>query len=524
MKALEGDLCVALAMLRRQINPQESPLYRLPPDLFPEVASYLANETDLVNATHVSYYLRNTLLHCQSLWSHLNFEHEMMARAFFERSGQVPLHVDMSIHTTRTVGSLTELRQQSRRIATLKLRDWSIQKKFLSEPLPSLRRLYDHGWDEEWDTTWAPVWGPMKEETSWSFPSLTSLIIYGLDPISLRAPNLTRFKFWDLESFTNTAKLLIFLSDCPLLEHIDISYPNTEELVSDPVVSLPSLRTYTQTDFGEKCSLTLFDAVSLPPFCSVTLRSWEYSGAEPLADYVLPPFKNMNYLTEIKRVKLGTTLNDGGYEVAGTLELINAMGTRMRSEIMISEEERKSFVQEDGFHAPNTVHLNSLENLDGQSVELLWIDGSASGGVRGTAAEFLREVLGFGGVRKLILSGSAVGPCLLALNEDPGKNDHKQWFSPTHTLIVHSDSEEQHLYNVLTRLLSIAKKRQVVGFPFKSVLLFLRADQVWVWDQFLRELKSCVEKLEVVLGDDDVDKYFLDGLEHLQGNQYVEWD
>jgi hypothetical protein len=278
MKALEDDIRVALAMLRRRINPLESPLYRLPPDLFPEVASHLPSETDLVNATHVSYHLRNTLLSHPSLWSHLNFEHEMRARAFFERSGQTPLDVDMVRDVTRTVDSLTELRQQSKRIATLKLRHWSIQKKFLSEPLPSLKGLeiffdyyYDDDWDEDWDTTWAPVWGLTKKATSWSFPSLTSLVVYSLSPIPFYTPYLTRFKFWDQGDSTNTDKLISFLDSCPLLEHIDISYVDGLRSKHDLIVSLPSLRTYTQTTFGEMSSAVL-NTLSLPPFCSVTFR------------------------------------------------------------------------------------------------------------------------------------------------------------------------------------------------------------------------------------------------------------
>ena len=139
MKALEDDIHTVLAMLRRHINPLDSPLYRLPLDLFPEVASHLTNETDLVNATHVSSHLRNTLLSHPRLWSCLDFDHEMRARAFFERSGQTPLHVDLVRDTTED--SLAGLRQQSKRIATLKLRVWLIQKMFLSEHLPSLRRL-----------------------------------------------------------------------------------------------------------------------------------------------------------------------------------------------------------------------------------------------------------------------------------------------------------------------------------------------------------------------------------------------
>lgn len=162
VKALEGDIRTTLAMLRHHINLLESPLYRLPSELFPEIAFHLTSDMDLVNATHVSHYLRNALLSYPNLWSHLDFEHEikheMMARAFFERSRQVPLHIDLSSDDTRTVASLAELRQQSRRIATLKLRHWWVQNKFLSEPLPSLSKLEffyeycDDDWDDELDT------------------------------------------------------------------------------------------------------------------------------------------------------------------------------------------------------------------------------------------------------------------------------------------------------------------------------------------------------------------------------------
>ena len=230
MKALEGDVRLTLATLRRHINRLESPLYRLPPELVPEVASHLPSDTDLVNATHVSYHLRTVFLSHPSLWSDLNLEHEMRARAFFERSGQTTLHVDMDRNNTWALGTLTELRQQSKRIATLKLRHWPVQKKFLSEPLPSLRKLQiflepydeDDHLEEDWDVIWAPVWGPKETATSWSFPSLTSLIVYNLNPIPFYTPHLTRFKFWDEEGIVNTAKLVSFLDNCPLLEHVDI--------------------------------------------------------------------------------------------------------------------------------------------------------------------------------------------------------------------------------------------------------------------------------------------------------------
>jgi len=537
MKAIEDDIRASLAMLRRHINPLESPLYRLPSELFPEVASHFASEVDLINATHVSYRLRTALLFHPSLWSHLNFERETMARAFFERSGlQTPLHVDMARDTTRTVDSLAGLRQQSKRIATLKLRHWPIQKKFLSEPLPSLRRLdfffhcQDEEWSEEWDTTWAPVWGSTERATSWTFPSLTTLIDYGLNPIPFYTPNLTCFKLWDAEGWAGIHDLICFLDSCPLLEHIDISYVEGHEGRHDLVVSLPNLRTYTQTTSGGEHVLGVLNMLSFPPFCSVKFRFPNHSSAT--ADDILPHFKNPDYLAEIKRIKLRTTHSAGGNEVTGKLGLINAKGTEVCSERTASKEGRRyrTLPQGDGNDAHDVTHLDFLRNLNGISAETLCIDEYPSRDVGGATVEFLREVMGFGNVRTLILSRSAARMCLPALNEGPGASNHNPCFLSIHTLIIHTDSSISHLrLEVLHPLLGVAQKREVAGFPFKSVSLFhSEGSSRWLYGRDLDELRRCVGKLEVVIGEDaldwNLDKYFLDGLEHLQQNRDVQWD
>ena len=536
MKSIEGDICVTLAMLRRYINPLESTLYRLPQDLLPEVVSHLASETDLINATHVSRHLRSALLSYPSLWSHLNFENEMRAHAFFERSGKTPLHVDMARNADRMVGSVTELRQQSKRMVTLKLRHWSIQKKFLSELLPSLRRLevffeyyYDDVWDEDWDI-WNPVWGPMEKATSWSFPSLTSLIVHGLNPIPFYTPHLTCFKFWQ-ELETNNADMLInFLNNCPLLEHIDVAYSEGLQRNRDLVVSLPSLRTYTETTFDGAYPLTVLNALSLPPFCSVTLCFRGDRKPTAATHDILLRFNNPDYLAEIKRVKLRTTHDADGNEVAGSLELINGKGTKVCSErIAIGQGRDWSTTQGVENYPHNVAHLNLLRDLDGRSVEILCIDGCASQDIRWVPVDFLREALCLGNVRILILSHSAVKPCLMAFNGDLGESGNSRWVLPIDTFIIHSSMDDyDSFHEVPGVLLSIARKRKLVGFPLKSVSLFLCHGLEWYWDEVLGQLKSCVEKLEVFTGDDvldwDIDKHFLDGLERLQRDRGIQWD
>ena len=527
MKALEADISVTLAILRRHINPLQSPLYRLPPDLFPEIASHLASETDLVNATHVSYHTRNTLLSHPGLWSHLNFEHEMRARMFFELSGQMPLHIDMVRDSTKMAGLLAELRQQSNRIATLKLHLWPVQKMFLSEHLPSLRRLEIfndccHDLEEKgWDAIWTPVWGPVKTATSWSFPSLTSFIIHDLRPIPVFAQNLTCFKLRAEESVIDTDELLDFLGSCPLLEHIDVFHVH-EPLRGkrDLVVSLPSLHTYTQTTIGEESSPAILDALSLPSFCSVTFRS---------RDGILPSFDSSHYLAEVKRMKLGTTVDTSGNEVAEALELINIGGTKVCSERVVDPGvgENRNGIPRSRSHALNAAHLISLENIDGRSVEILCIDGCVSQAGMG-AVDFFVEALGFGNVRTLILSRSSVWPCLSAVDEESGASALSEWFSLIHTLIIRPDAEYYLGGRVLWLLLGVAQKRKKAGFPLGSVSLFLCDDPAQRRFRVLEELRACVGELEVVMGDDvldwDVDKYFLDGLDHLQKDRNVQWD
>lgn len=73
MESLEYDLLVSLAMLRRHINFQKSPIYCLHLELLPEVVSHLERDSDLVSATQVSYHWRNVLHAHPSLWAHLDF-------------------------------------------------------------------------------------------------------------------------------------------------------------------------------------------------------------------------------------------------------------------------------------------------------------------------------------------------------------------------------------------------------------------------------------------------------------------
>ena len=134
-------------------------------------------------------------------------------------------------------------------------------------------------------------------------------------------------------------------------------------------------------------------------------------------------------------------------------------------------------------------------------------------------------------MRTLALSRSAVMPCLSALNQTPDVNGCGRWSLPVHTLIIRPDSDQcsVQLYEEVSEpLLRIAQKRKVAGFLLRYVSLFISDGLGSGSEAIFEDMRKCVERLEVILGDDvldwGVDKYFLDGLDHLQRNLDVQWD
>jgi len=182
MKSLENELLLALAMLRRHINPLQSPTCRLPSELLPLVVSNLESDTDLVHATHVSHHWRSTLYTHPSLWSHLDFEDTGRAIPFLEKSKSTPLHVTL-VGDSRVAPSVEPLRPHTTRIVTLVLFDCAPQRVLLSQSMPSLRRLEIIGADEP----------PVDGTISLSLPSVTSLALHDVYPTPLHVPQPPKF-------------------------------------------------------------------------------------------------------------------------------------------------------------------------------------------------------------------------------------------------------------------------------------------------------------------------------------------
>ena len=445
MKSLDNDILASLAMLRRHINSLQSPIYRLPPEVVSEIAFHLQPEADLIHLSHVSYRLRAALLSQPSLWSYIDVKHEERAQAFFARSKQAPLRVNLVKDDGWRFSPPYSYRE---RIVSLEISKRAAQKQLVFlQPMPALRRLEIV--DNEHEVEDEGFYGEGREnETSWSLqsvtlPSVTTLIVRDVTPLPLRVPHLTRFKFRDSENTTMIDELLDFLDNCPLLEDIDISYADEISSPRNQPVSLPNLRTYTQSMYGIYYNHTWFNMLSLPPSCLVTTtcRFGEYPSIEDeeLEDAdLVPSFQNPGYLTGITRIKLRTTHTSAGW-ITGALESINAKGTKVCSEIMVYPGESFRYSKraiEDGIHnSLNSKQLGCLQGPDARSTEILCLQGCRLWDGEGKAVDAVKNASDcLRGISTLILSGTTVKPCLLALDMDPSASGYLQRSSPVHTL------------------------------------------------------------------------------------------
>ena len=243
MKSLETEVLFALAMLRRRINPRESPIYRLYPEFLPHIASHLMAD-DLVKASHISYHWRTVLLTHLNLWSTLDFANPQ--RTSTSHDPNQPRSTSSFRKAFRSSLSLESLEQSAERIATLQAGDYSRQKELLLRTMPSLRtfEFYIRSGDSV-----------LVEETRLSSPAPKTLFFYGTDCPLFFMPRLTRI--CSLDGF------LGFLSSCPLLEELEIF--NVGDFYTQHYhgsVHLPHLRAYTH-----------HTTRVLPPSCPITFSS-----------------------------------------------------------------------------------------------------------------------------------------------------------------------------------------------------------------------------------------------------------
>ena len=531
MKSLDDEIHTTLAMLRRRINIPQSPIYRLPSDVFSEVASHLRFQTaDLVRFTHVSYRLRAALLTYPRLWSYIDSDSNRggeRAQAFLRRSRQTPLH----LHVNQVGDRHPEfplLPSQMARLVSLEICDCRSQKEYmLSQPMPALRRLeIVKAQGFHWGDGDA---GGVEDSPLWSLTSLTSLIVRDVASIRLHAPRLTRLGFVHGEEEARIDPLLEFLDNCPLLEDLYVSYNSEPSSYRDRPVSLPNLRNYTQRTCGDRHSLRLFNTLSHLPARSVTLKRVTQPAIVTVAD-VIPPFRNPDCLDDITRVKLKERCLTNDFGITGTLELIGAKGVKVSSERTVCRSSGEYVTYDES----NLAHMGCLRDLDTRAVEIICLEGYRLWDDQGQfVVDDVRKMLGrLPSLTTLILSLTTVEPCLLVLDIDPDAESRLRYSPSVHTLVIHSGFYRGVWPDKLHTLLTVARRRKAAGTPFNSVSLFLLEDPLFRSGdprsrRILDQLRACVGEFEVTVGDDvlgwDVDRYFLAGLDHLRDRRDVWW-
>jgi len=540
MESLEDILLVSLAALRRHINFQKSSIYRLHPEILPSIARHFESKSDLIRATHISCYWRSTLLSHPGLWARLDFRDTGRAIAFLERSKSASLHIDLT-GDGEIPPSFEFLCPHATRIVTLGLLDRPDQRELLSQRMPSLRGLEitNDIYEDEDDLPHTPV----DEETSWSFPSVTSLAVRNTYPIPFHVPHLTRFKF----RFTNLVNkasiledLLDFLRSCPLLEDLEISCPEDFLSTDDHAVSLPNLCTYTQIMPSARglYPLGLLNPFSLPLSCAVTLKSWTAITTKNGVANILPRFQNPTCLAGARRISLSVTptaFKGFGFQPSflGKLEFVSNQGgiVCLEREIHVGVNYQRTPLRDLVGNDLKLGLLNHLKDLDTHSVEILCIEMVDLWDDEAPTVDAVKEAMGLlGNIKSLVVSRSAVQPCLLALEWDTGADKDGHGFPQIQTLVVHSRSFlDPSGIDILRTLLPVARRRKVAGHPFKYVSVFLPdAPNLGDSEGEVEELRGCIENFRLVTGDNaldwDIEEYFLDGLGHLRNRRDVQWE
>jgi len=497
---------VALAMLRRRINSYESPIHRLHPELLSHIASHLATD-DLVKTTHVSYHWRTVLLAYPSLWSTLDFAYPERASAFLTRSKSTAIHVFLRRLESAPL-PLELLKPSAERIETLQVTDYTSQKELLLRTMASLNTLHFSTYHS----------GALPDEkTSLYFPALKSLFVDGIDLSPFSAPRLTRFIFSDWFYKKRAMDgLLDFLSNCPLLEELEIA--GVEDFYiqrNHGIVRLPHLRAYTHYT-NAKFFLQLYHMLSCPPSCSATFTCGHLSYG--IAD-AIPPFQNTTFPIDVRRVKLKTRSMDCKDRVKGMVEIIDATHRRFRStqEVVLGEVAWETAL----IDAINPLYPSFIKGLDARFIEILCVEELALWFYE--ESDRVDEALDhLENIKTLVLSDSAVNPYLHALVPIRATGIDEWRCLKLETLAIHIRYDDYTGEELLPTLCCVARERKAAGFPLKSVSVFSVGTRYlgrWV-DPDLEELRRCIGVFELVTGDDaldwKVDDYFLDGLDHFR--------
>lgn len=183
---------MTVAVLRRQINAESSPIYRLPPESLAMVASHLDTD-DLFTTAHVSSHWRATLLSFPRLWSNIQYENadEMLAMLEWSKSAPLCISVEFASPPEELMNLLCN---NSARIVSLKSDSRVILRKLFARPMTSLKTLSIEV--DGLDIMDGPQ--ALADEPAKVVPSLRALRLGGnTEGFGFCVPHLTHFKFYE---------------------------------------------------------------------------------------------------------------------------------------------------------------------------------------------------------------------------------------------------------------------------------------------------------------------------------------
>ena len=520
-RSLEQEALTTAAIVRRKINDESSPIYQLPSESLAAVASYLKIR-DLFTAVHVSHRWRATLRSFLSLWSNIQDGNRKEMLAMLEWSESAPLRVSIKLGypPEEVVDSLCS---NSARIVSLRSDNRAVLKKLLSHPMSSLKALSIR-MDGPADALYRAQ--DIADEPAKVVPSLRALSVGGnVGGLCFCLPHLTHFKFHEWHSQETGGKMLLAILGvfrrCPMLEVVDVGWG--EELYNSgdvvfteaDIISLPHLRYLAQEQYIAVDQPWLPDLLHLPQPCSIYLKKPPVIHGSDSAGWLALPFLHPKspYLSDIRRVKLRTGYNHSENSMATFMEIINAQGTLLSFQKGVTPggHIRNPWVVMD--NEINSTSLCTLSSVNtGSPMVLCLYNYQLLSGQGGSPAYVARGLQGLGNVTTLILSYSAVEPCLIAL--EPDNEEKLQWCSTVHSLVIHSRFQTDLTgSDILQSLLIVAKKRKMAKAPFRSVTLAIPSTDLVVSPGELAALNEYIERFEFLVGDDaldwDVNKYFI---------------
>ncbi|KAF9647463.1 hypothetical protein BDM02DRAFT_3187979 [Thelephora ganbajun] len=522
IRSLEIESHHALSTSPQNIDPYDSPIYRLPSELLREIISLLS-DIDLITTTHVCHHWRVVLLSAPTLWSHIDFSQLEKSKIYLERACNAPIHITLNVKLDETILGL--LRDRIAQIVSMDCSIYTLEPDWTIHSMPSMKELNVTGYGEFFGT------GVMEnlERRVEMFPYLTSLgIMETIDGLRLRIPHLTHFRFSFHEVHYWNSKggihlLVDFFRSCPMLEVINVEYldmpDELPQVYGSYVVHLPHLRSFTQTHEMDDTAYPaeLLDQLSFPPTCSVILKLFLFGcKADDMRIHSLfpaPHFRETNF-TDVQRIKIKVSDDSPteGYQFRFVIELINTRGTRFSLDMLYSYEVRLESLGE-------PVYISDMKPILREWVEEIGRRGSVE-----TLCLEDREDLGdfvnptaISKINTLILSDVAIPSWFLPSSMRPW--DDRQRPGAVRTFIFHSRWLWPQNMNAVEILTQLARHQKMKGCPFE-VLHSTFANSWWSLPGELGMISKCVGRLDILTGDNALDwkadKYFLSGLEHRQ--------